>query len=69
MLANAVRWYILLAGAKDPRLFLDHGQIVFTGRMSPTSCRRRSARYVRFVGLMHLTKDRAVALASVVLDR
>jgi uncharacterized membrane protein YbhN (UPF0104 family) len=70
MLANAVRWYILLQAPKIRVSFRVTAKIVFTGafvsNFLPSTI---GGDTVRFVGLMHFTGDRAVGLASVVLDR
>jgi uncharacterized membrane protein YbhN (UPF0104 family) len=70
MLANAVRWYILLQAPKIRISFWTTVKIVFTGayvsNFLPSTI---GGDTVRFVGLMHLTSDRAIGLASVVLDR
>ena len=70
MLANAVRWYILLQAPKIRISFSTTVKIVFTGayvsNFLPSTI---GGDTVRFVGLMHLTSDRAVGLASVILDR
>jgi hypothetical protein len=70
MLANAIRWYVLLQAPKIRVSFWTTVKIVFTGayvsNFLPSTI---GGDTVRFVGLMHLTSDRAVGLASVVLDR
>lgn len=70
MLANAVRWYILLQVPKIRVSFWTTVKIVFTGayvsNFLPSTI---GGDTVRFVGLMHLTSNRAVGLASVILDR
>jgi len=70
MVANAVRWYILLQAPKIRVSFWTTVKIVFTGayvsNFLPSTI---GGDTVRFVGLMHLTSDRAVGLASVILDR
>lgn len=70
MVANAVRWYVLLQAPKIRVSFRVTAKIVFTGayvsNFLPSTI---GGDTVRFVGLMHFTKDRAVGLASVILDR
>jgi uncharacterized membrane protein YbhN (UPF0104 family) len=65
-----VRWYILLQAPKIRISFWTTVKIVFTGayvsNFLPSTI---GGDTVRFVGLMHLTSDRAVGLASVILDR
>lgn len=70
MLANAVRWHILLQAPKIRISFRVTAKIVFTGafvsNFLPSTI---GGDTVRFVGLMHFTNDSAVSLASVILDR
>jgi glycosyltransferase 2 family protein len=70
MVANAVRWYILLQAPKIRVSFWTTVKIVFTGayvsNFLPSTI---GGDTVRFVGVMHLTSNRAVGLASVILDR
>jgi len=70
MLANVVRWQIILKAPKIHLPFLTTTKIVFTGayvsNFLPSTI---GGDTVRFIGLMHFTSDRAVGLAAVVLDR
>jgi len=70
LLANALRWYLLLQAPGIQLTFWAVTRIVFTGQFVsnflPSTIGGDS---VRFVGVMHYTSDRAVGLASVILDR
>ena len=70
MLANAVRWQILLQAPQIRLPFLTTAKIVFTGayvsNFLPSTI---GGDTVRFIGLMHFTTDRAIGLAAVVVDR
>jgi hypothetical protein len=70
MMANALRWYLLLQAPRIRLPFWAVTRIVFTGQFVsnflPSTIGGDS---VRFIGLMHYTSDRAVGLASVILDR
>jgi hypothetical protein len=70
LVANAVRWNILLRAPGIRLPLLDAIRIVFTGsfvsNFLPSTI---GGDTVRFVGVMHFTADRAVGLASVILDR
>ncbi len=70
MLANALRWYILLKAAKIAVSFWETVKIVLLGAfISNYLPSTIGGDAVRFFSLLRFTSERAVGLASIILDR
>jgi glycosyltransferase 2 family protein len=70
MLANVIRWLVILRTARIVISWQDTARIVFAGVFAsnflPSTV---GGDFVRFIGLGRFTPDRALNLASIVLDR
>lgn len=70
MLANVLRWLVILRVARIAISWQETGRIFFAGVFAsnflPSTV---GGDVVRFIGLGHFTPDRALNLASIVLDR